>query len=119
MCFQEVDKFHGLEEDLKRRGYSGIWKMRTGEPIDGCAIFWRACRFKLVYDECIEFYKHGMRDNVAQVCVLESLVQNQTDEKSALSESSEGPNRVVVCNIHVLYNPRRGEIKLGQVRELS
>lgn len=118
MCFQEVDKFHELEEDLKRRGYSGIWKMRTGEPIDGCAIFWRACRFKLVYDECIEFNKHGMRDNVAQVCVLESLVQNQTDEKSALSESSEGPNRVVVCNIHVLYNPRRGEIKLGQVRVL-
>lgn len=23
--------------------------------------------------------------------------------------------KVVVCNIHVLYNPKRGEIKLGQV----
>lgn len=29
--------------------------------------------------------------------------------------STSNPNRVVVCNIHVLYNPRRGEIKLGQV----
>lgn len=23
--------------------------------------------------------------------------------------------RLVVCNIHVLYNPSRGEVKLGQV----
>lgn len=29
--------------------------------------------------------------------------------------SSEGSDKVVICNIHVLYNPRRGEIKLGQV----
>lgn len=26
--------------------------------------------------------------------------------------------RIVICNIHVLYNPKRGEIKLGQVRTL-
>ncbi|KAJ1438254.1 Endonuclease/exonuclease/phosphatase superfamily [Sesbania bispinosa] len=30
----------------------------------------------------------------------------------------DGASKVVVCNIHVLYNPNRGEIKLGQVRIL-
>lgn len=25
--FQEVDKFHDLEEELKPRGYCGIWKV--------------------------------------------------------------------------------------------
>ncbi|KHN06664.1 Carbon catabolite repressor protein 4 like 6 [Glycine soja] len=50
-------------------------KMRSGNPVDGCAIFWH---------------------------------------KSSLTGSS----KVVVCNIHVLYNPNRGEIKLGQVRVL-
>lgn len=118
MCFQEVDKFHDLEEDLRVRGYSGIWKMRTGDPIDGCAIFWRTTRFKLMYEECIEFNKHGMRDNVAQICVLESLIPNQNGNQLASSTCPEGLNRVVICNIHVLYNPRRGEIKLGQVRLL-
>lgn len=29
--------------------------------------------------------------------------------------SLTGSRKVVVCNIHVLYNPNRGEIKLGQV----
>ncbi|XP_052887894.1 carbon catabolite repressor protein 4 homolog 6 isoform X2 [Gossypium arboreum] len=75
LCFQEVDRFHDMEEQLNSMGYNGIWKMRTGRAIDGCAIFWR-------------------------------------------TSSSTNSNKVVICNIHVLYNPRRGEIKLGQVRRL-
>ncbi|KAL2897904.1 Carbon catabolite repressor protein 4-like protein 6 [Bienertia sinuspersici] len=122
----EVDKFNDLEEDLRVRGYSGIWKMRTGDPIDGCAIFWRTTSillltllmFRLTYEESVEFNKHGMRDNVAQICVLESLIPNKNEDQMASSTSPEALKRVVICNIHVLYNPRRGEIKLGQVRIL-
>ncbi|KAG2700050.1 hypothetical protein I3760_07G215500 [Carya illinoinensis] len=118
MCFQEVDRFQELEEELKLRGYSGIWKMRTGTPVDGCAIFWRMSRFKLLHEECIEFNKLGLRDNVAQICVLELVNKNSSEETLALPISSKGSSKVVVCNIHVLYNPKRGEIKLGQVRAL-
>ncbi|KAI4316285.1 hypothetical protein L6164_024280 [Bauhinia variegata] len=113
MCLQEVDRFHDLEEEFKLKGYSGIWKMRTGNPVDGCSIFWRTSRFKLLHEECIEFNKLGLRDNVAQICVLELI-----NQKGALPSSLTGSCKVVVCNIHVLYNPNRGEIKLGQVRVL-
>nr|KYP72445.1 Carbon catabolite repressor protein 4 isogeny 6 [Cajanus cajan] len=113
MCLQEVDRFHELAEELKPKGYSGIWKMRTGNPVDGCAIFWQNSRFNLLYEECIEFNKLGLRDNVAQLCVLEFINRN-----SSLPSSLTGSSKVVVCNIHVLYNPNRGEIKLGQVRVL-
>ncbi|MBA0709068.1 hypothetical protein Golax_024136 [Gossypium laxum] len=44
LCFQEVDRFHDMEEQLNSMGYNGIWKMRTGRAIDGCAIFWRTSR---------------------------------------------------------------------------
>eukprot|EP00258_Populus_trichocarpa_P030285 XP_024446304.1 carbon catabolite repressor protein 4 homolog 6 isoform X2 [Populus trichocarpa] len=119
MCFQEVDRFGDLEEVLKVRGYSGIWKMRTGNAIDGCAVFWRTSRFRLVHEESIEFNKHGLRDNVAQICVLEQLIrQDNTADTSTLPTSSTISNKVVICNIHVLYNPKRGDIKLGQVRML-
>lgn len=118
MCFQEVDRFQEFEEQLKLKGYSGIWKMRTGIPVDGCAIFWRTSRFKLLHEECIEFNKLGLRDNVAQICVLELMNQECTEETAALPTSSTGSSKVVICNIHVLYNPRRGEIKIGQVRVL-
>ncbi|KAF7817225.1 carbon catabolite repressor protein 4-like protein 6 isoform X1 [Senna tora] len=113
MCLQEVDRFHDLVEELNFRGYDGIWKMRTGNPVDGCAIFWRTSRFNLRCEECIEFNKLGLRDNVAQICVLE--LKNQSE---SLASSLTGSNKVVICNIHVLYNPNRGEIKLGQVRVL-
>lgn len=33
--------------------------------------------------------------------------------------SLEKSDRVVVCNVHVLFNPKRGDIKLGQVWLLS
>ncbi|XP_056166668.1 carbon catabolite repressor protein 4 homolog 6 isoform X2 [Syzygium oleosum] len=118
MCFQEVDKFYDLEDELKSRGYCGIWKMRTGNPVDGCAIFWRASRFKLLREDCIEFNKLGLRDNVAQICVLEVVSENETGNTAHQSASSAGSRKIVVCNIHVLYNPKRGEIKLGQIRAL-
>ncbi|MCD7464866.1 hypothetical protein HAX54_053531 [Datura stramonium] len=117
LCFQEVDRFQELEAELKLRGYSGIWKRRTGDPADGCAIFWLASRFKLVHEEFIEFKKFGLRDNVAQICVFESLGQ-QNKSSPAPSASPGHSNKVVICNTHVLFNPRRGEIKLGQVRVL-
>ncbi|XP_026454354.1 carbon catabolite repressor protein 4 homolog 6-like [Papaver somniferum] len=119
MCLQEVDRFQDLENELKVHGYEGIWKMRTGQAIDGCAIFWRTTRFKLRHEESIEFRNLGLRDNVAQVCVLESRNQNSSDKVSADSPTSASDaNLVVICNIHVLFNPKRGEIKLGQVRVL-
>ncbi|KAL3616108.1 hypothetical protein CASFOL_040402 [Castilleja foliolosa] len=121
LCLQEVDRFQDLEAELKPRGYAGIWKMRTGDPVDGCAIFWRVSRFKLLHEESIEYIKLGLRDNVAQICVFESLKgQNNSNGAStpSTSGSSDGSNRVVVCNIHVLFNPKRGEIKLGQIRTL-
>ncbi|XP_010917938.1 carbon catabolite repressor protein 4 homolog 6 [Elaeis guineensis] len=122
MCLQEVDRFHDLEAELAVRGYNGIWKMRTGNAVDGCAIFWRTNRFQLRHEEHIEFNKLGLRDNVAQICVLESRIQSPVEKEIASlpesSDQSRPANQVVICNIHVLYNPKRGEIKLGQVRKL-
>ncbi|CAH9131579.1 unnamed protein product [Cuscuta epithymum] len=118
LCLQEVDRFQEMEAELQFQGYSGIWKMRTGDAVDGCAIFWRDSRLKLLQEDSIEFRKHGLRDNVAQICVFELLDQNKGDSSEASAIRSSTANKVVVCNIHVLFNPRRGEMKLGQMRLL-
>ncbi|TVU34575.1 hypothetical protein EJB05_16411, partial [Eragrostis curvula] len=119
LCLQEVDKFTDLEQELARKGYNGIWKMRTGNAVDGCAIFWKTTRFQLRHVEDIEFNKLGLRDNVAQICVLESVVpRNAPTDSTASPSDPEQAKQVVVCNTHVLYNPKRGDIKLGQVRTL-
>ncbi|XP_073129785.1 carbon catabolite repressor protein 4 homolog 6 isoform X2 [Henckelia pumila] len=119
LCFQEVDRFQDIEAELKLRGYSGIWKMRTSNAVDGCATFWRVTRFKLLHEESIEYNKLGLRDNVAQICVLEFVNGKTTNnDLSAPSTGLEKSDSVVVCNIHVLFNPKRGDIKLGQIRVL-
>uniref|UniRef100_M8BIW6 Endonuclease/exonuclease/phosphatase domain-containing protein n=1 Tax=Aegilops tauschii TaxID=37682 RepID=M8BIW6_AEGTA len=94
ICFQEVDKFTDLEQEMSTRGYSGIWKMRTGNAVDGCAIFWRTARFRLCYKEDIEFNKLGLRDNVAQLCVLE--IRTLLDQAYATSKRwNDAP--VILC----------------------
>ncbi|KAK9668778.1 hypothetical protein RND81_13G086100 [Saponaria officinalis] len=101
LCFQEVDRFNDLQVILHQDGYEGVLKARTGDACDGCAIFWRKERFVLLHEEHIDFRGYDLRDNVAQFCVL---------------KTADGCRRLLVGNIHVLYNPKRGDIKLGQVR---
>ncbi|KAH1080510.1 hypothetical protein J1N35_020271 [Gossypium stocksii] len=105
ICMQEVDKYLDLRNTMEKAGYVGSYKRRTGDNVDGCATFWKPDKFRLLERESIEFKGFGLRDNVAQLSVFEMCrVESR---------------RLVVGNIHVLYNPSRGEVKLGQIRFLS
>ncbi|KAA8542701.1 hypothetical protein F0562_023800 [Nyssa sinensis] len=116
LCFQEVDRFNDLDDLLQKDGFRGVYLARTGEASDGCAIFWKNELFSFLHQESIEFQRFGLRNNVAQFCVLK-----MTQDKSSSSENLQGsqglPSRsLLVGNIHVLFNPNRGDIKLGQIR---
>ncbi|KAL3512280.1 hypothetical protein ACH5RR_024997 [Cinchona calisaya] len=104
ICLQEVDKYFDLLTILEKAGYLGSYKRRTGDYVDGCAMFWKADKFQLLEGESIEFRQYGLRDNVAQLSVFEM--------RKAKSR------RILIGNVHVLYNPRRGDVKLGQIRFL-
>ncbi|KAJ9550416.1 hypothetical protein OSB04_014461 [Centaurea solstitialis] len=115
LCFQEVDRFDDLNRILQKDGFKGIYQARTGEARDGCAIFWKDALFSLLHEDNIEFKRFGLRDNVAQFCVLKmNAYQKHIDDTENLKVQ---PSRnILVGNIHVLFNPSRGDIKLGQVR---
>ncbi|XP_042520020.1 carbon catabolite repressor protein 4 homolog 5 isoform X3 [Macadamia integrifolia] len=70
LCFQEVDRYSDLADLLQKDGFKGVYKVRTGKANDGCAVFWKEELFTLLHQESIEFQKFGLRDNVAQLCVL-------------------------------------------------
>ncbi|XP_061370952.1 carbon catabolite repressor protein 4 homolog 5 isoform X2 [Gastrolobium bilobum] len=120
LCFQEVDHFNDLDDLFQTNGFKGVYKARTGEAHDGCAVFWKDKLFNLLHQEDIEFRRFGLRNNVAQLCVLE--VNHDKPESGTCNLSTVAPStrkkRFVVGNIHVLFNPNRGDIKLGQVRLL-
>ncbi|CAI9297745.1 unnamed protein product [Lactuca saligna] len=113
LCFQEVDRFDDLNTTLQKDGFKGVYQARTGEARDGCGIFWKDEMFSLMHEENIEFKNFGLRDNVAQFCVLK---MNGCQTHVDATENLKTHRSILVGNIHVLFNPSRGDIKLGQVR---
>ncbi|RZC02125.1 Carbon catabolite repressor protein 4-like 5 [Glycine soja] len=117
---KEVDHFNDLDDLFQNSGFKGVYKAHTGEALNGCAVFWKDNLFKLLHQEDIEFQRFGMRNNVAQLCVFEANHEKKESDACNLTSiaPSTGKRRFVVGNIHVLFNPNCGDIKLGQVRLL-
>ncbi|XP_067845029.1 protein angel homolog 2 isoform X2 [Heptranchias perlo] len=109
LCLQEVQNNHyglQLKPVLESLGYHCEYKMRTGNKRDGCAICFKRSKFSLVSASPVEFYRPMIqildRDNVGLVLLLQPVLSHS----AAL---------VCVANTHLLYNPRRGDIKLAQL----
>lgn len=94
-------------------GYQCEYKKRTGSKPDGCAIVFKSCRLSLLSSNPIEFLRPGDtlldRDNVGLVLLL---------QPHDAASSSGRPTSICVANTHLLYNPRRGDIKLAQLAVL-
>ncbi|KAG8504436.1 Protein angel-2 [Galemys pyrenaicus] len=108
LCLQEVQEDHYGTEI--RPSYHCEYKMRTGKKPDGCAICFKHSKFSLLSVNPVEFYRPDIplldRDNVGLVLLLRPR-----------SASSTSP-AICVANTHLLYNPRRGDIKLTQLAML-
>lgn len=92
-------------------GFTCFYKRRTGCKTDGCAVCYKPTRFRLLCASPVEYFRPGLdllnRDNVGLVLLLQPLVPE------GLGQVSVAP--LCVANTHVLYNPRRGDIKLAQM----
>jgi endonuclease/exonuclease/phosphatase family metal-dependent hydrolase len=95
------------------RGYAGRFMKRTGDQQDGCALLWRESRLRLcaARDLAYRVSSRFDRDNVGQLVALHAVGESGGDGDSAGAT-------IVVGNTHVLFNPRRGDVKLQQVATL-
>lgn len=46
---------------LNELGYEGVYKQRTHDKEDGCAIYFKSDKFKLVKSTTVEFFKEQVR----------------------------------------------------------
>ncbi|NXT09187.1 ANGE1 protein, partial [Prunella fulvescens] len=114
LCLQEVQENHyweQLEPTFKEMGFACFYKRRTGTKTDGCAVCYKRSRFQLISLSPIEYFRPGLdvlnRDNVALVLLLQPVLPEGLGLKAV--------SPLCVANTHVLFNPRRGDIKLAQV----
>ncbi|XP_078590564.1 protein angel homolog 2-like isoform X2 [Branchiostoma floridae x Branchiostoma japonicum] len=112
LCLQEVQESHYHDfflPELKKLGYEGLYKKRTGDKPDGCATFYRTSKFILVKHRLVEYFRPGTdvldRDNVAIVVLLKP----KTGSKQKMHTN------LCIANTHLLFNKRRGDVKLSQL----
>ncbi|ODM98359.1 Protein angel 2 [Orchesella cincta] len=112
VCFQEVEDGQynqTFSPRLTDAGYRGVFKKKTGDKDDGCAIFYKANKFLMVERLGVEFMQPHVpildRDNVALLVKLET----------------KGPTKrqkLVVGTTHLLFNQKRQDVKLAQAQLL-
>jgi len=101
-----------FKPNMEMQGYKGVYKRRTGEEKqDGCAIFYHAEKFELKKTLPVDFNR-GVeildRDNIALLIML----QPKKDWTGGQDM------RLCVATTHLLFNPKRGDIKLAQLAVL-
>uniref|UniRef100_A0AC34FEV1 Endonuclease/exonuclease/phosphatase domain-containing protein n=1 Tax=Panagrolaimus sp. ES5 TaxID=591445 RepID=A0AC34FEV1_9BILA len=106
-CLQEVerDKVAGFYEPLMvvYKRYQSFYAWRGDDNADGCAIFWNPEKFESV-EKIIVRLNLGVpnldRPNVAQILRL---------------KHRNADKELIVVNTHILFNPKRGDVKLYQL----
>ncbi|XP_053678031.1 protein angel [Anopheles nili] len=110
LCVQELQQNH---VDHFRKGlsynYGMLYKKRTGgEKTDGCAVLYRQDLLDLITHHEVEYFQPNVnklnRENVAIIA------------KFALKNNPLV--KLVVSTTHLLYNPRRQDIRLAQIQVL-
>ncbi|XP_049694215.1 protein angel homolog 1 isoform X4 [Helicoverpa armigera] len=108
LCFQEVQASHveSFYSQFERIGYFGVFKQKTGHRQDGCAIYFKQSKFELKDHLSVEFYQPELpilnRDNIGIIVKL-------------LPHELPG-SPVVVATTHLLYNPKRTDVRLAQMQ---
>lgn len=110
ICLQEMQEDHLLDfvTSFKQLGYEYLYKKRTNDKRDGLLLLYRSNQFVLLDYAKVELYQAGIeilnRDNVGIIAKL------------SLRDSPE--TQVVVATTHLLYNPRRNDVRLAQTQLL-
>ncbi|XP_077522135.1 protein angel isoform X1 [Amblyomma americanum] len=113
LCLQELQEDHyeaDFRPELEKMGYGCLYKQRTGDKRDGCGIFFKKSMFELDRFEPVEYSRSEVpvldRDNVALIAML---------KPQGRDIRLGGDFRLCVSTTHLLFNPRRGDIKLAQL----
>ncbi|KAL5248243.1 hypothetical protein ACHWQZ_G017431 [Mnemiopsis leidyi] len=109
VCIQEFDHQNReiFASHFGPKGFDNIYQRKPHIPYqekdDGCFMMYRKEKFKLIKDASLGLFKSS-----------EGLLDKPNCAQIALFECSDG-SQLCVANTHLLYNPRRGDIKLAQL----
>ncbi|XP_058066642.1 protein angel homolog 2 [Anopheles bellator] len=111
LCVQELQENHLNQfcDGLADFRYQMLYKKRTGgDKTDGCAVFFRSDLFELIAHHEVEYFQPNVnRLNRENVAIIAKLAVKQNPQ-----------TKLVVSTTHLLYNPRRQDVRLAQIQVL-
>ncbi|EFJ41128.1 hypothetical protein VOLCADRAFT_98932 [Volvox carteri f. nagariensis] len=110
LCLQEVDDWPRLRQALGAVGYDGVHLQRTGGRGDGCATMWLRGRLRLART------RSGSGGTGSGVHRQQQREREPGSGHAGLRLPRHLRRGFWVANTHVLFNTKRGDIKLGQLR---
>ncbi|XP_077285729.1 CCR4-NOT transcription complex subunit 6-like twin [Arctopsyche grandis] len=138
----ETDQFYNyFLPELKQDGYDGIFSPKSRAKtmseserkfVDGCAIFFRAAKFKLVKEQLIEFNQLAMansegsdnmlnrvmpKDNIGLAALLRT--KDAAWENGLPTDAAQIGQPLLVCTAHIHWDPEYSDVKLIQTMMLS
>lgn len=108
--FQEFEDNIIFKNKLTELEYDFKLRLRPGK-IEGCCLCWNKNKFTLINDYYLEFKTDSCndeifsKDNIAVFAVLKPINLDNEDKQTL----------VLAVNTHLLFNERRGDIKLAQI----
>lgn len=137
----ETDQFYNFfMPELTRDGYDGIFSPKSRAKtmsesdrkfVDGCAIFFRMSKFKLMKKHLVEFTQLAMANAEGSDDMLNRVMTKDNIGLSALLETKEGAwenglpgdgssvrQPLLVCTAHIHWDPECCDVKLIQTMML-
>lgn len=143
LCLQEVQQNHlpEIAAHFNELGYdTSLYKKRSGLQVDGCAIFFRSDMFELIESHFVDYFQPNIKVRLFlieyQIFILQKFqvfffteffllffplqILNRCNVAiiSKLALKSDPGIKFVVGTTHLLFNPKRHDIRLAQVQVL-
>ena len=123
IALQEVDAYDSFwRPTLAQAGYESVYKSRTATQMarsDGSLVAWKKHLFEMVDVLEIEYAIYPTterKDNIGIGVLLQCKEEKKQGRTSSSSVST--PKYLALVNTHLLFNPRRGDLKIGQCQIL-
>ncbi|CAI9729609.1 Hypothetical predicted protein [Octopus vulgaris] len=110
MCLQEVQQDHYetfFKPEFEKRGYEGVFCPKSNYQSDGCATFYKIILFVQISSDQVDYMKGGVLDRGNVGLIVGLKPRNLAFQKNN--------SCFYVANTHLLFNPRRGDVKLAQL----
>ena len=109
----EFERDENFIKELNSYGYEFAFKPRTGKHSEGCAIAWKNEKYELIDLLSIAFNMNKNENNISEIYNRDNIAI------IGILKLKEIPNTVILFSTaHIVFNVKRGDIKLGQVYQL-